>query len=185
MSLGAWFKEYFFFPLQLYWMRQLRSSFQQLLFVNLTLFATFILIGLWHGISAKYLLWGVLNASFVLTSPLLLTLRERFHQRSVDVLLICLTLLITFVGQLLLMSHGIGGFTRNLTDTFHPDKISGSDISIFFVLSILLSLQHVYDSYSRRLDYHGGQIKFVAIALQLMVVTMLHSSGVGFLYAEF
>jgi alginate O-acetyltransferase complex protein AlgI len=58
MTLTQWFRSYFFNPLT----RAMRSSRIQIpdgTLVFVSQFSTMILIGLWHGLSAGFLLWGV------------------------------------------------------------------------------------------------------------------------------
>ncbi|HUE98285.1 MAG TPA: MBOAT family O-acyltransferase, partial [Anaerolineales bacterium] len=58
MTLTQWFRAYFFNPLT----RAMRSSHKQLpdyLMIFLAQVSTMILIGLWHGITAGFLLWGI------------------------------------------------------------------------------------------------------------------------------
>lgn len=58
ITLNAWFRDYFFYRLMKYsfWRNK----------TQLALFITFILIALWHDASKAFLLWGVLNASWIL-----------------------------------------------------------------------------------------------------------------------
>jgi alginate O-acetyltransferase complex protein AlgI len=58
MTLNAWFRDYFFYRLMKYnfW----RNKTQWALFI------TFLLIALWHDASVGFLVWGILNASWIL-----------------------------------------------------------------------------------------------------------------------
>lgn len=58
MTLNAWFRDYFFYRLMKY--KFWRNKTQWALFI------TFLLIALWHDASLAFLLWGVLNASWIL-----------------------------------------------------------------------------------------------------------------------
>jgi alginate O-acetyltransferase complex protein AlgI len=58
ITLNAWFRDYFFYRLMKYkfWRNK----------TQLALFITFLLIALWHDASKAFLLWGILNASWIL-----------------------------------------------------------------------------------------------------------------------
>lgn len=58
MTLNNWFRDYVFFPLA-----KKRRSKQ---WMKLCTIVTFILIGLWHGLSFKFALWGLLNGCWII-----------------------------------------------------------------------------------------------------------------------
>ena len=59
ISLGSWFREYVYFPLG--------GSRRGLHRTLINLGVVFALTGIWHGASWNYILWGGINAAFVLT----------------------------------------------------------------------------------------------------------------------
>ena len=65
ISLGAWFREYVFFPINY----ELRKSGPESPMgkhnLPISVFITFLLIGLWHGISMKFLFWALVNSLMV------------------------------------------------------------------------------------------------------------------------
>ncbi len=70
ISLGAWFRNYVFYPVGKSGMckamasktrKKLGDPFADRLPMTFGLFAVWILIGLWHGINAPFVLWGILN----------------------------------------------------------------------------------------------------------------------------
>lgn len=83
MSLTQWFRSYFFFPLT----RKLRSdnrlSAPAIIFI--TQISTMILIGLWHGVTFNFILWGawhglglfIHNRWHAFSAPRFATLAER------------------------------------------------------------------------------------------------------------
>lgn len=62
MSLTHWFRAYFFNPL-VRTFRSARKPIPAFVIVAIAQFGTMILIGLWHGISWNYVLWGVWHAA--------------------------------------------------------------------------------------------------------------------------
>lgn len=67
ISLGAWFREYVYFPLG-----GSRTSRRKTL---RNLAAVFLLTGIWHGAGLNYLLWGVINGIFVIVERLIANTR--------------------------------------------------------------------------------------------------------------
>jgi alginate O-acetyltransferase complex protein AlgI len=66
-TVNAWFRDYVFFPLVKGRPSKLR--------IDLVLLVTFILIGLWHALSVKFLIWGLLNGLWILAET---KVRKRF-----------------------------------------------------------------------------------------------------------
>lgn len=58
ITLNHWFRDYVFFPMA--------KGVKSRLHFNMTLLATFVLIGLWHGITVRYLIWGFVNGCWIL-----------------------------------------------------------------------------------------------------------------------
>ncbi len=64
ITLNNWFRDYFFFAIA----KKVRSK----LGLNIAMLITFLLIGLWHGISFQFAIWGLLNGLWVITEERLL-----------------------------------------------------------------------------------------------------------------
>ncbi|WP_435356612.1 MBOAT family O-acyltransferase [Emticicia sp. SJ17W-69] len=58
ITLNHWFRDYFFFAIA----KNIKSKNAN----NIATFITFLLIGLWHEISIKFLIWSILNATWIL-----------------------------------------------------------------------------------------------------------------------
>ncbi|RYY53738.1 MAG: hypothetical protein EOO09_16915 [Chitinophagaceae bacterium] len=58
ITLNEWFRDYFFFPLA----KRDRAR----RYTDLILLATFLLIALWHGVTRVFLVWGTLNACWII-----------------------------------------------------------------------------------------------------------------------
>jgi len=69
ISLSAWFRDYLFFPLSRSLVRVFGKPFS--FGVELvTVFATMLLIGLWHGSNVTFLVWGALQGLYMLVARL-------------------------------------------------------------------------------------------------------------------
>lgn len=58
ITLNHWFRDYFFFPLA----KGIKSRWA----FNLALLFTFVLIGIWHGISWRFAVWGLANGVWII-----------------------------------------------------------------------------------------------------------------------
>lgn len=89
ITLGAWFKNYVFYPLSLSKLfnkigkrskKILGDKVGKLLAPSLASFVSFVLIGIWHGVGWKYVLYGFYMAVFVSSGTLL----EDFYEKCRD-----------------------------------------------------------------------------------------------------
>ena len=89
MTLGAWMKDYVFYPLSVSapmrkfarFSRKQWGAFGRRLPIYLASLVTWIVTGLWHGITPNFLLWGLLNWLVITVSQELTPLFRRFHDR--------------------------------------------------------------------------------------------------------
>ena len=89
MTLGAWFKEYLYYPLSVSKplrrltkaARKLGDGFARRLPVYLATLIVWAITGIWHGNSWNFLVWGLLNGAVILLSEELSPLYRRFHAR--------------------------------------------------------------------------------------------------------
>lgn len=92
ITLGAWMRTYVFYPLSLSQpfnklgkkcRKVFGDKFGKLIAPSIASFITFFLIGMWHGVGLKYVVYGIYQALFVSTGTLLEDLyakgRERFR----------------------------------------------------------------------------------------------------------
>ena len=89
ISLGEWMKDYIFYPisvsapmLRLSKVARARfGNFGKRLPVYVASVATWLVTGIWHGLTPNFILWGMLNCLFIVGSEELSPLYERFHGR--------------------------------------------------------------------------------------------------------
>jgi alginate O-acetyltransferase complex protein AlgI len=70
MTLSAWFKAYVYNPLLLALMRRISSLSLQPLLGVFCFFVTFFLVGIWHGRTSEFVMYGVLQGGGVATNKL-------------------------------------------------------------------------------------------------------------------
>lgn len=89
ITLGEWMKNYIFYPISISSsMRRLSKSlrkkwdrFGKQAPVYVGSMAVWLVTGVWHGFSANFLVWGMLNCAVIILSQELTPLYERFHGR--------------------------------------------------------------------------------------------------------
>lgn len=89
ISLGAWMKDYIFYPVSVSTpLRKLSRSararfgdFGKRLPVYAASLVTWFVTGIWHGLTPNFILWGMLNCLAIVASEELTPLYEKFHSR--------------------------------------------------------------------------------------------------------
>lgn len=89
ISLGVWMKDYIFYPISVSqpmlklskWGRKKLGNFGKRLPVYVASIATWFVTGIWHGLNANFILWGMLNCFVIVVSEELAPLYEKFHGR--------------------------------------------------------------------------------------------------------
>ena len=89
ISLGEWMKDYIFYPLSVSApLRQLSKSARAKLGdvgkripVYIASIATWVVTGIWHGLTPNFVIWGLLNCFFIVLSQELQPLYAKFHSR--------------------------------------------------------------------------------------------------------
>lgn len=87
ISLGEWMKDYIFYPISVCQpmlklsksARKKWSNFGKRLPVYVASVATWLVTGIWHGLTPNFVLWGMLNCFVIVVSEELNPLYEKFH----------------------------------------------------------------------------------------------------------
>lgn len=90
ISMGVWFKDYIFYPLSVApWLlklsksarKNISESFGRKLSVYVSTIVTWFLTGLWHGAAWNFVVWGLLNAFFILLAEEFKPISQRFRAK--------------------------------------------------------------------------------------------------------
>lgn len=90
ISMGTWFKDYIFYPLSVApWLLKLSKKarvkigdgFGRKLSVYVSTIVTWFLTGLWHGAAWNFVVWGLLNAVFILAAEEFKPVSVKFREK--------------------------------------------------------------------------------------------------------
>lgn len=90
ISMGTWFKDYIFYPLSVApWLlklskgarKKISDGFGRKLPVYVSTIVTWFLTGLWHGAAWNFVVWGLLNAFFILLAEEVKPVSQRFRAK--------------------------------------------------------------------------------------------------------
>ncbi len=90
ISMGTWFKDYIFYPLSVApWLlklskkarKSISDGFGRKLSVYVSTIITWFLTGLWHGAAWNFVVWGLLNAVFILAGEEYKPVASRFRAK--------------------------------------------------------------------------------------------------------
>lgn len=224
ITLGSWMRDYVFYPISLskpfsrlgkFSRKQFGGIFGKILPTSLATFIVYLIIGLWHGSSPKYIVFGFWNG-IIITASLLL---EPFFAKTCDrlrinregtawhIFRIARTSLIVFIGRYLTRApsvHAAAAMLKASVANFHfTSLINGTELQLgitkmdylvvfFGVLAVLLLefLQergmHVRETLAKK----NAFVQYLGILIPTAVVLIL---GIwikgeitsGFIYMQF
>lgn len=182
ITLGAWLKDYLFYPLTLskpfikigkFTRKHIKGSAGKILPTSLVTFIVYFVIGIWHGANWKYVLFGCYNG-VIITASLLLeprfeTLRKRMgafsSSRLYGALCMLRTCVIVVIGRYITRAADVPDAMRKfsaLFTDFRPEQLtaenvlslglSGADFAVIGVGLLLLFAVEWCEEYGERLS---------------------------------
>lgn len=135
ITLGSWLKDYLFYPITLskpfimlgkFTRKHIKSKAGKILPTSLATFIVYFVIGIWHGASWKYILFGcwngVLITASLLMEPYFINAKKRLHVNdgAIWYKIICIirTTLIVIAGRYITRASGVGAAADMLVRTF-------------------------------------------------------------------
>ena len=201
ISLSSWFRDYLYIPLG-------GSRCSKLLKVR-NVFIVFIVSGFWHGANWTFVIWGVVNALYLL--PSVLMNRNRINIGPVasgktmpgimEIIQISLTFLLISIAWVFFRSHSIHDAISYLQNTFSKtlfnlslsdlDKISyGYDIAyllIILVVFVIIEWLQREKKHAMDISKRNVPILFRWIMYYLLIFLIIHLglSDKTFIYFQF
>jgi D-alanyl-lipoteichoic acid acyltransferase DltB (MBOAT superfamily) len=136
ITLGSWFKDYVFYPISLSkpygrvtkaFRRKFPNNFGKIMPTCLVMFFVFVLIGIWHGAEAKFVVYGLYMGLFVALGvftqePLKKWGRAHPHLTKRNIVLRALAIIGTFViitfGRYIISAPNLGSAFTRFINTF-------------------------------------------------------------------
>ncbi|MDO4225629.1 MAG: MBOAT family O-acyltransferase, partial [Bergeyella zoohelcum] len=167
ISLNTWFRDYLYIPLG-------GSKGNNLLKVR-NIFIIFIVSGFWHGANWTFIVWGALNALFILPSILMKTNRNNINHIESNRLL--LPSFREFIG--IIFTFGLIVFSwiffrsETITDAIqyiqrmittynigigYPYKLMKQDVSLIFFISVMLIFEWCMRTKDHPFQFSGMKI---------------------------
>lgn len=210
ISLGAWIKDYIFYPISLskmnmkvimfskkhmsdYWFKFISAAFP-LLFV-------WLVNGLWHGASYKYIAYGLYYYFFMmiglLLEPLFFKIRTKFKLKKVvvDIVHILRTIIIVLIGMTLFRINRLNEFIPFLLSIFKPSNgimdfgLITIDFYILIFGFILLLIVGLLEEFNK-IDLDKGFtnkiiLRSVVYTILICIIVILGIYGEGYDAANF
>ena len=189
ISLGAWFREYLYFPLG--------GSRKGNVYVNL--FLVFLATGIWHGAGGQYLLWGAVHGGCVVAERYMM--KKSWYEKIPAVIRWAATFLIISLGWIAFYAGGVSECQEFLSYLI-GEGTAGSFSAVYFMTPKLVFLWAAVAIgmvvFSRRTvqerliywDGHSGVFNvfkyvFLLGMVYLCFITTISEGYTPFLYFQF
>lgn len=191
VSLGSWFREYVYIPL---------GGNRKGNRVYLNLFIVFVLTGIWHGANWTFLVWGVINAVFVVIERLI---RDKSWYKTIPAIIKWLfTMAVVFFAWIFFMSPNLSSAFDTFGVMFR--YVSGSGLNFTWryyltprivILLVIAAIGSVCEAGGIRERINtkvwstkiGWTVKMVLLLLLLVVdiLFVVNSTYSPFMYFQF
>lgn len=132
ITLGAWIKEYVFFPISLSKLNtkvnkvcknKLNNYLYKFVMAAFPLFFVWIVNGIWHGASYKYIVYGmyyyvIMMISFLI-KPFTVWISSKINKKILSLFQIITTFLLVVIGMTLFRASSLKDFLLIITSVFH------------------------------------------------------------------
>lgn len=218
ISMGVWFKDYIFYPLSVApWLLKLSKkarakisdSFGRKLSVYISTVVTWFLTGLWHGAAWNFVVWGLLNALFILLGEEYKPIATKFrlkHEKLVasfgyrvfeilrTFLLVCSFRILDCYRDVAVSFRAFASVftTNNWSEAFSGTLLnlglSGGDFLIAFLgVLLLFAVSCVQEKAGsvREILWKRPAVCYSAFAVLLLVTLVFGAYGVGYDSSQF
>ncbi len=195
ISLSSWFKDYVYIPLG--------GSKMGVLKTTLNIFIIFLLSGFWHGANYTFLVWGFLNACYILPSVWLKSNRDHLDiigsSNIVQTFKELGQMVVTFflatlawiffrsetLTQALTILHSI--FSDQILESPEINRFSNFEILCFIiVITFIMEWIGRYDNYSIKSFFNGNRfLRFSFYYALIVLIFVMAGSNKQFIYFQF
>lgn len=203
ISLGAWIKEYVFYPISLSKMnmkvmmfskKHFNEYFFKFVSAAFPLFFVWIVNGIWHGASFKYVLYGMYYYVLMMIGLLLAPLFNKIYEKLkinkyiINIIHIIRTIIIVIIGMTLFRASSISEFGQVMANIFHKGTgilefgLTKIDFWIIGISIAFVFLVDILEEY-KKIDIDNGFTKKVIV--RSLIYTLLICAIVIFgMYGE-
>lgn len=204
ISLSSWIRDYLYIPLtgqkfkithgtvggleEVFNNEQKDSNKASNIKLNIALFSTWIIMGLWHGASWNFALWGVYHAFFIFLFKMLNT---QILEKRWPIIAVSITFFISMMGWIPFRAVGLKNtitmYAKLITPSaYNPSNHAVSYLDYGFVLLIILGMVITYQftfRFKKIQQNSVAKVGFYAIIIAL-VITYLQAKD-QFIYFQF
>lgn len=204
ISLSSWIRDYLYIPLtgqkfkithgtvggleEVFNNQQAEEKKVSSLKINIALFTTWIIMGLWHGASWNFALWGVYHAFFIFLFKLINTSN---FEKKLPILAIALTFFISMMGWIPFRAIGLQNALTMYGKLFsihayNPSSHAVSYLEYIFVLFITMGMIITYYFTAINKKMHNFKIiKIVFYSTIIALVITFMQAKDQFIYFQF
>ncbi len=180
MSLGMWFKNYIFVPLNTSILRKMKNYPSSIyLSSTISVLSVFLLIGIWHSFSVNFIFWGIANATIILIEHIpgiaKLALPRFFMWLR--------TILVVLALQFLVHSGvSVNNYVRTFKSIFVIAGAPSYTLSAWVLSFLFLIVPHFFDFILIR---SKEKENFFLWTVQAYLIFLMQSSPRSFIYGAF
>lgn len=175
ISVSSWFRDYVFYPLAMGWLKNRLS---------LNILVTMIIVGLWHGFTANYVLFGIYHGVLMIVAQV--ASRKKLFGNISDVSKIAITYLCVLFGQLIFRSPNFERFSEMSLGLVNGFSILGGGGNFLITASAVLVFSHVLDySVRERISFLKQPIPYWSFTTVALLLAMLVRARPTFIYFDY
>jgi len=219
ISLGTWMKDYLFYPLSLskpfiklgkFIRNHIGGKAGKIIPVSIVTFIVYFAIGIWHGASWKYIVFGIWNGTIItislLLEPLFIKIKEKLHIDDKKIwyriFQIIRTSIIVLIGRYItrasrflagveMLKLTICNFSiKGITDgTLLNMGLTMQDFIVIIVGTIVLLVAELFDENGKnlrlRIDKSSFKVQWIVMMVSLIVLLIFGICRGDYIASEF
>lgn len=192
ISLSSWFRDYVYIPLGGSH-RGIRMTIRNVLII-------FLVSGFWHGASWTFIIWGALNAVYII--PIMLMNKNRIHTNTVaegkilpsmrEALQIGLTFFLTLIAWIFFRAESVNQAVAYVSIIFSGSLISIPEVfpkKIMLLILLLISAEWLQRDKQHALQLNKAvfprMVRWGGYYVIIWIIMVFHSGSKEFIYFQF
>ncbi|MFZ5519239.1 MAG: MBOAT family O-acyltransferase [Candidatus Zhuqueibacterota bacterium] len=192
ISLTTWIRDYIYYPLAT------MKIGKRFLNVNVVVMTTFLIIGLWHGASWNYVLWGGYNGMVMILYSIFVRETRRFRKKKpaylaapLHVLSVITTFNVAAVGLLFFRAESVQQISTWVYLLFANFSLSADALELFFKMLLFISPLLVVEFYLFKKDditqllHVHPVLRYGFFYLTFYLLVVMRAQSDTFIYFQF